>query len=97
MALNVCYSNDQPNHVIRPFENQTKKCPKSQMFVFQMVTVFRSSLCKLFFSDSDDVKVNLKIREDNLKLDNVPYNDSISALEYRKANRQARKTCTPDK
>ena len=45
MVQNVRNSNGPPNHVIRPFDNQTKKCPKSQMLGFQvfdvqMVTVF---------------------------------------------------------
>ena len=45
MVKNVWYLNGPPNHVIRPFTNQTKKCPENQMFGFQvfsiqMVTVF---------------------------------------------------------
>ena len=42
---NVCitvqnvYSNDLPNHVVRPFENWTKKCHKSQMFRFPVFSI----------------------------------------------------------
>ena len=44
MVQNVQFSKRPSNHVIRPFENGTKKCPKSQIFGFQvfcnqMVTV----------------------------------------------------------
>ena len=36
MVLNVPCLNGPSNHVIRPFENGTKKCHKGQIFVFQM-------------------------------------------------------------
>ena len=44
MVENVQILNDLANHAIKPFENQSKKCLKSQIFRFQvfgieMVTV----------------------------------------------------------
>ena len=34
-----CIVNGPPNHVIRPFENWTKKCLKRQMFGFQVFSI----------------------------------------------------------
>ena len=47
------FFNGLPNHVIRPIENWTKKCPKSKIFGFwvlsiQMVPVLRGSENRLF-------------------------------------------------
>ena len=39
MIKYVQFWNGPPNHVIRQFENQTKNCPKSQMFGFQVLGV----------------------------------------------------------
>ena len=52
-SKNLLFSNGQPNQVIRLFGNQAKKCPKNQMFGFQvfgiqMVTVLGLSDLKTF-------------------------------------------------
>ena len=39
MVKNVRFSNGLLYHVIRPFENQTKKCPKIQMYGFQVFRI----------------------------------------------------------
>ena len=45
VVQNVWFSNGLSNHMIKPFENRTKKCPKCKIFIFQvfiiqMVTVY---------------------------------------------------------
>ena len=49
MVQNVQYLKGPPNHMIRPFENQTKKCLKSQMFGFQVFSIQMVTVIQLGF------------------------------------------------
>ena len=40
------------------------------------------------------MKAQLKIRDDNLMLDNVMFNGAISEQQYREANRKGRVKCS---
>ena len=60
-TINVWFLNGPPNHMIRPLENWTKKCLKSQMFgfqvfSFQMVTVVGPFFECVPFSGVDFIK-----------------------------------------
>ena len=60
MVKNVWYSKGPPNNLIGPFENQKKKCPKSQMFRFQVfgiqvVTVITIRRLQLYLKPKSNV------------------------------------------
>ena len=39
--------NGLPNHKIRPFENQTKKCPESHMFGLEVFGIQMVTVCQM--------------------------------------------------